>query len=119
MKVQDMLCTENGVLLVSKVEEAGEQHRTEQLEDEERERTTPIAVACDYGGMTQENADTFPILICEDGRYDQTGATHCERKGPAAYSISFHVGSIKGSWFWQSHFEMRQRTKARNHWEMK
>ena len=73
----------------------GEQHRTEQLEDEERERTTPIFVACDYGSMTQENADTFQILICQDGRYDQTGATHCERKGPAAYYISFLVGSSK------------------------
>ena len=77
----------------------GEQHRTEQLEDEERERTTPIAVACDYGGMTKENADTLPVLICQDSRYDQTGATCCERKGPAAYSISFHVGSIKGLGF--------------------
>ena len=78
---------------------AGEQHRTEQLEDEERERTTPIAVACDYGGMTQENADTLPVLICQDSRYDQTGATYRERKGPAAYSISFHAGSIKGLGF--------------------
>ena len=74
---------------------AGEQHRTEQLEDEERERTTPIAVACDYGGMTQENADTFPVLISQDSRYDQTGATYRALKGPAAYSISFHVGFIK------------------------
>ena len=43
----------------------------------------------------QENADTFPILICRDGRYGQTGATCCERKGPTAYSISFLVGFIK------------------------
>ena len=52
--------------------------RKELLEEEERERTTPI-VAFDFGSMTQENADTFPMLICRDRRYGQTGATCCER----------------------------------------
>ena len=46
-------------------------------------------------GQFRLNADTFPILICGDSRYGQTGATCCERKGPAAYSISFLVGFIK------------------------
>ena len=64
------------------------------LEEEDRERTTPI-VAFGYGFQAQENADTFPILICRDSRYGQTGATGCERKGPTAYSISFLVGFIK------------------------
>ena len=50
------------------------QHRTELLEEEERERTTPI-VAFDYGFLTQENADPFPILICRESRSGQTGAT--------------------------------------------
>ena len=36
----------------------GGQHRIELLEEEERERTTPIE-AFDYGILTQENADTF------------------------------------------------------------
>ena len=72
----------------------GGQHRIEILEEEERERTTPI-VAFDYGIPTQENADTFPILLCRDSRYGQTGATCCVRKGPRAYSISFLVGFIK------------------------
>ena len=45
--------------------------------------------------LTQENADTFPILICRDSRYGQTGATCCERKGPTAYSVKFLVGFIK------------------------
>ena len=49
----------------------------------------------DYGFLTQENADTFPIPICRDSRYGQTGATCCERKGRTAYSISFLVGFIK------------------------
>ena len=56
----------------------------ELLDEEERERTTPI-VAFDYGFLTQENADTFPLLICRDSRYGQTGATCCERKGPTAF----------------------------------
>ena len=72
----------------------GGQHRIELLEEGEKERTTPIVVF-DCGFLTQENADTFPILICRDSRYGQTGATCCERKGPTAYSISFLVGFIK------------------------
>ena len=40
----------------------GGQHRIELLEEEKRERTIPI-VAFDYGFLTQENADTFQILI--------------------------------------------------------
>ena len=72
----------------------GGQHRIELLEEEERERTNPI-VAFDYGFLKQENSDTFPIVISRDSRYGQAGATCCERKGPAAYSISFLVGFIK------------------------
>ena len=72
----------------------GGQRRIDLLEEEEREITSPIA-AFDYGFLTQENADTFPILICRDSRYGQTGATCCERKGPTACSISFLVGFIK------------------------
>ena len=56
---------------------------------------TTLIVAFDYGFLTQENADTFPILICRYSRYGQTGATCCERKGRTAYSISFLVGFIK------------------------
>ena len=37
--------------------------RIELSEEEERGRTTPF-VAFDYGFLTQENADTFPIMIC-------------------------------------------------------
>ena len=83
MKTQDMLFLGVGVLLVSKVEGVGGQHRIELLEEEERERTTPI-VAFDCGFLTQENAGTFPILICRDSRCGQTGATCCKRKGPTA-----------------------------------
>ena len=72
----------------------GGQLLIEPLEEEERERTSPI-VAFDCGFVMQENADTFPILIRRDSRYGQTGATCCERKGPTAYSISFLAGFIK------------------------
>ena len=90
MKIQDLLFTENCVLLVSRIEV---------LEEEEREITTPI-VAFDYGFMTQENADTFPSLICRDSRYGQTGATCCERKGPTANFISLLVGFIEDLGFY-------------------
>ena len=47
-------------------------------------------------GQPRLNADTFPVLICRNSsRCGQTGATCCERKGPAAYSTSFLVGFIK------------------------
>ena len=72
----------------------GGQHRIELLEEEEREKTTRI-VAFGYGFLTQENADTLPILICRDSRYGRTGATWCEREGPTAYSLSCLVGFIK------------------------
>ena len=89
MKILDMLFGGVGVLLVSKFEVL-----VDNIELEDRERTSPI-VAFEYDYMTQENADMFPILICRDSRYGQTGATCCERKGPTAYSISFLVGFIK------------------------
>ena len=91
----------------------GGHRRIELLEEEERERTTPI-VAFDYGFLTQENADTFPILICRDSRYGQTGATCCERKGPTAYSISFVVGFIKDLGFRRTtlKFDNEPSTKA-------
>ena len=95
MKIQDMLSAGVGVLLVSKVEVLVDNIELNCWKKmKERERTTPI-VAFDCGFLTQENADTFPILICRDSRYGQTGATCCERKGPTAYSISFLVGFIK------------------------
>ena len=68
----------------------GGQHRIELLEEEERERTTPIV------RFRLRFSDTGKrILICRDTRYGQTGATCCERKGPTADSISFLVGFIK------------------------
>ena len=45
----------------------GGQHRVQLLEEVERERTTPIS-AFDNGFLTEENADTFLILICRDSR---------------------------------------------------
>ena len=84
----------------------GGQHRIELLDEEERERTIPIVAFC-CGFLTQVNTDTFPILICRDSRYGQTGATCCERKGPPAYSLSSLVGFIKDLVFRRLIFEMR------------
>ena len=78
-------------------------------QEEERERTLPI-VAFEYCFMTQEHADTLPVLI------GQTGATCCERKGSTAYSISFLVAFIKDPGFHRvNHSEMCLMNQARNH----
>ena len=58
MKIQDMLLTRVGVLLVvvllvSKAEVLVDNHRIELEEEEERERTTPT-VAFDYGFVTRK-----------------------------------------------------------------
>ena len=55
------------MLLVSKVEVVVDNIELELLEEEEREGTIPI-VAFDHGFLTQENADTFPVRICQDQR---------------------------------------------------
>ena len=89
MKIQDMQSTGVGVLLVSKVEVSGGNIGLNFTKKRKR------FVSFDYGFLTQENADTFPILICQDSRYGQTGATCCERKGTTALSISFLAGFIK------------------------
>ena len=99
MRIQDILSTRSWCAACVEGRCVGGQHRIELLEEEEREKTTPI-VAFDDDFLTQENTDTFPILICRDSRCGQTGATCCERKGPtarsiAASSISFLVGFIK------------------------
>ena len=72
----------------------GEQSRIELLGEEEVERTTPI-VAYDYGFLTQENADTFPILICRDSRHGQTGATCLNGKVPQHIPFHFFLVSPK------------------------
>ena len=80
----------------------GGQHRIELLEEEERERTTPI-VAFDYGFLTQENSDTFPNLICRDSRCGQTGVN-----GKVPQHTPFHFLLVYESIlvFAEMHFEM-------------
>ena len=106
MKIQDMLFRGVGVLLVSKVDVLVDNIELNFRKKRKVKRTTPI-VAFDYGFLTKDNADTFPILICRDSRYGQTGATCCERKGPTAYSISLLVVFIKDLGFCRIIFEMR------------
>ena len=89
MKIVDMLFIGIGVLLVSKLVVLGDKLiQVEPLEEEKRERTTPMELF-DCGFLTQENADTFPILIYRDHVCGQTGATCCERKDPTSYLIPF------------------------------
>ena len=96
MKILDMLFTEVGVPLVSKAVVL--LHRIELLDEEERERTTPI-VAFDYGVFTQENEDTFSI---RDNRCSLTGATCWSHSILDFISGRFH----QRSWLSQDHFEM-------------
>ena len=79
MKIQEMLFTGVGVLRVSKVEV---------LVDD-------IDLNCWRKRKERRTQTRFPILMCRDSRYGQTGATCCERKGPTAHSISLLVGFIK------------------------
>ena len=66
MKIQDMLFTGVGVLHVSKVEELVDNIEFNCWRKGKEETTTPI-VAFDYGFLyMQEDADTFPILICRE-----------------------------------------------------
>ena len=58
--------------------------------------------------MTQENADTLPILLRRDGGHGQTGATCCERNGPTAHSMSFRFGFIKDLGFCKNNSAMRR-----------
>ena len=68
----------------------GKHLQVEPLEEEERERTTPME-AFDCVFLTPKNADIFPILVCRDHVCGQTGVTCCERKDPTSYLISFLV----------------------------
>ena len=60
MKIQDMLSSWCAACVEGRG--VGGQHRIALLEDAERERTTPT-VASENDFLTQENVDTFPILI--------------------------------------------------------
>ena len=105
MKMQDMLSTGVGVLLVSKVEVLAGNIELNYWEEQERERTTPV-VAFDCGFLTQENAHTFPILICRDSRWSNGSyMLRTEWSHRILYFIScwFHQRSC----FSQNHFEMR------------
>ena len=106
MKIQDMPFTEIGVLLESKVEELVD-HTELNCWRREKERLTIVF-------MTPENADTFPILICRDSRYGQTGATCCERKGSTAYSISSLAGFIKDLDVSKIHFQSARMNQTLN-----
>ena len=71
------------------------QHRIELTVGGRRKRKNNSDCSFRLRFLDTGNADTFPILICRDSRYGQTGATCCERKGLTAYSISFLVVFIK------------------------
>ena len=80
----------------------GGQHRIQLLEEEERERTTPI-VAFDYGFLTQEIADTLPILICREQVWSNGSDMLRTERSHSILHFIFH----QRSWFSKNHFEMR------------
>ena len=73
-KIVDMLFARSWCAVCVKGRCVGKHLQVEPLEEEERERTTPM-VAFDYVFLTPENADIFPILICRDHVCGRTGAT--------------------------------------------
>ena len=91
-------------------------HRIEFMTEEDKKRTTPI-VSFNYGFMTQENADIFPILICRHIRYGQTVTLCCAWKRIWENSISFLVDSIKVLIFEVSFWNTTTK-RARNHFKM-
>ena len=72
----------------------GGQHRSEIKDFDAGDTEIPI-VAFDYGFMSQEGSDTFPILVVRDSRYRFTAATCVEAKGPNLYAICFLVGVVR------------------------
>ncbi|CAK0855964.1 unnamed protein product [Prorocentrum cordatum] len=70
-------------------------HKREfELDPEFGENVVPI-VAFDYGFMTQEGADTYPILVVRETRFKHAAATCVEAKGVNAYAVAFMVGLIR------------------------
>eukprot|EP00959_Pyramimonas_sp_CCMP1952_P170554 3564075-Pyramimonas_sp.AAC.1 len=45
--------------------------------------------------MTQEGADTYPILVVRETRFGHTAATCVEAKGVNAYAVAFMVGFVR------------------------
>ena len=70
---------------------AGRQLQIEPLMEEERERIKLPLVSFDYVFSTQENADTFPILIRRDDGQSQTRVACCERKDSFPHLIPLLV----------------------------
>ena len=67
LKIQDMLFTRMGVLLVSKVEvlvDSMELNCWRKRKEKEQLQLMPF----DCGFLTKENADTFPIPSCRDSK---------------------------------------------------
>ena len=92
MTILDKLSTEVGVLLVSKVVELVDNIELNCWIKRREKRTTPI-VAFDHGFMVQENADTFPLMICQR----QKSIFKLERyvvNGKVPQHVPFHFLSV-------------------------
>ena len=72
----------------------GPQHRREKKTEEQKEQEVP-EIAFDYGYMTQEGADTFPILVLRDSRCGYTCSSCVQAKGVNTYSVALMVGMIR------------------------
>ena len=81
-------------------------------EEEERERTTP-RVVFDCGVLTQESADTLPILIRRDDGQSQTRVADMNGKIP--YHISACFLSIKESFLKTNELSMKVFRESRRH----
>ncbi len=73
----------------------GPQHRREPKKTAERKDQEVLELSFDYGFMTQEGADTFPILVLRDSRCGYRSASCVQSKGANTYSVALMVGMIR------------------------
>ena len=92
--IPDMLFTEVGVVLLSKVVQLVDKIELNRWVNGREKERLPLLLSTMVIRHTKFS-DTLPFLICRDSRYGRTGVTCYSRKDPTAYSISNLVGFIK------------------------
>ena len=72
----------------------GGYHTTAQVDADERELEVPV-VGVDYAFMTQQEADTIPILAVRDSLYKYVAASCVPNKGGSPYAVKYLSGVLR------------------------